>query len=84
MYYVGPLTAMGAGRSKKEAKHAAAKSLIDKLTGSNLADTFRNLNGAIIPHNISNSCCNNIGTNPAYDNNNCVASQNIITPIIKE
>lgn len=24
---------MGAGKSKKEAKHAAAKNLIDKLTG---------------------------------------------------
>lgn len=28
-----PFTAMGAGRSKKEAKHAAAKALIDKITG---------------------------------------------------
>ncbi|XP_037909766.1 interferon-inducible double-stranded RNA-dependent protein kinase activator A homolog isoform X2 [Hermetia illucens] len=28
-----PFTAMGAGRSKKEAKHAAAKALIDKMTG---------------------------------------------------
>jgi RISC-loading complex subunit TARBP2 len=32
--------AMGVGRSKKEAKHAAAKALIDKLTGLNLSDTF--------------------------------------------
>lgn len=32
--------ATGAGRSKKEAKHAAAKALIDKLTGLNLSDTF--------------------------------------------
>jgi RISC-loading complex subunit TARBP2 len=31
---------MGVGRSKKEAKHAAAKALIDKLTGLNLSDTF--------------------------------------------
>lgn len=31
--------AMGVGRSKKEAKHAAAKTLIDKLTGLNLPDT---------------------------------------------
>lgn len=30
--------AMGVGRSKKEAKHAAAKALIDKLTGLNLSD----------------------------------------------
>ena len=33
-------SAMGVGRSKKEAKHAAAKALIDKLTGSNLNDSF--------------------------------------------
>lgn len=33
-----PLTAMGSGRSKKEAKHAAAKALIDKLTGVNVND----------------------------------------------
>lgn len=31
---------MGVGRSKKEAKHAAAKALIDKLTGLNLSDSF--------------------------------------------
>jgi RISC-loading complex subunit TARBP2 len=30
---------MGVGRSKKEAKHAAAKALIDKLTGLNLSDS---------------------------------------------
>lgn len=34
------MTAMGVGRSKKEAKHAAAKALIDKLTGLNLSDSF--------------------------------------------
>lgn len=33
-----PLTAMGSGRSKKEAKHAAAKALIDKLTGVTVTD----------------------------------------------
>lgn len=32
--------AMGVGRSKKEAKHAAAKALIDKLTGMNISDQF--------------------------------------------
>ncbi|XP_070496389.1 protein Loquacious isoform X3 [Chironomus tepperi] len=32
--------AMGVGRSKKEAKHAAAKALIDKLTGTNISDQF--------------------------------------------
>ncbi|XP_017855420.1 interferon-inducible double-stranded RNA-dependent protein kinase activator A homolog isoform X2 [Drosophila busckii] len=31
-----PFTAMGAGRSKKEAKHAAARALIDKLSGVQL------------------------------------------------
>lgn len=30
--------AMGTGKSKKEAKHAAAKALIDKLTGTNFSD----------------------------------------------
>lgn len=30
--------AMGAGRSKKEAKHQAARNLIDKLTGVQIAD----------------------------------------------
>lgn len=32
------LEAMGAGRSKKEAKHQAARNLIDKLTGVQIAD----------------------------------------------
>ena len=31
---------MAVGRSKKEAKHAAAKALIDKLTGMNISDQF--------------------------------------------
>jgi hypothetical protein len=31
---------MGAGRSKKEAKHAAAKNLIDKLTGVPVSDSL--------------------------------------------
>lgn len=29
---------MGAGRSKKEAKHQAARNLIDKLTGVQISD----------------------------------------------
>ncbi|XP_002018889.2 RISC-loading complex subunit tarbp2 isoform X1 [Drosophila persimilis] len=33
-----PFTAMGAGRSKKEAKHAAARALIDKLMGAQLPE----------------------------------------------
>jgi RISC-loading complex subunit TARBP2 len=37
---ISTITAMGVGRSKKEAKHAAAKALIDKLTGLNLSDSF--------------------------------------------
>lgn len=39
-----PLTAMGSGRSKKEAKHAAAKALIDKLTGVSIIDKSSSLN----------------------------------------
>ncbi|KAH8263878.1 hypothetical protein KR038_008804 [Drosophila bunnanda] len=34
-----PFTAMGAGRSKKEAKHAAARALIDKLIGVPLPES---------------------------------------------
>lgn len=34
-----PFTSMGAGRSKKEAKHAAARALIDKLTGVQLPES---------------------------------------------
>lgn len=37
--------AMGTGKSKKEAKHAAARALIDKLAGSN----FRDLTGGHLP-----------------------------------
>lgn len=33
-----PAEAMGAGRSKKEAKHQAARNLIDKLTGIQISD----------------------------------------------
>lgn len=32
------VVAMGAGKSKKEAKHQAARNLIDKLTGVQIAD----------------------------------------------
>lgn len=35
---VADLVAMGTGRSKKEAKHSAAKALLDKLTGATPAD----------------------------------------------
>lgn len=37
---------MGIGRSKKEAKHAAAKALIDKLTGMNISDQFYQQKGS--------------------------------------
>ncbi|XP_055850181.1 RISC-loading complex subunit tarbp2 isoform X3 [Episyrphus balteatus] len=37
-----PFTAMGAGRSKKEAKHSAARALIDKLTGVQLPESQAN------------------------------------------
>lgn len=56
--------AMGVGRSKKEAKHAAAKALIDKLTGLNLSDTFYqqqksfNTNGSPGALNTSSSSTN--------------------------
>lgn len=35
---------MGTGRSKKEAKHSAAKALLDKLTGAAPADQSTNGN----------------------------------------
>ncbi|XP_011189836.2 RISC-loading complex subunit tarbp2 isoform X1 [Zeugodacus cucurbitae] len=40
-----PFTAMGAGRSKKEAKHSAARALIDKLTGVQLPDANQSCAG---------------------------------------
>ncbi|XP_039951310.1 interferon-inducible double-stranded RNA-dependent protein kinase activator A homolog isoform X2 [Bactrocera neohumeralis] len=40
-----PFTAMGAGRSKKEAKHSAARALIDKLTGVQLPDAAQTCAG---------------------------------------
>lgn len=36
---------MGTGRSKKEAKHSAAKALLDKLTGN--VPVEQNTNGAV-------------------------------------
>ncbi|KAG6440660.1 interferon-inducible double-stranded RNA-dependent protein kinase activator A homolog isoform X2 [Manduca sexta] len=41
---VADLAAMGTGRSKKEAKHSAAKALLDKLTGAAPADQSTNGN----------------------------------------
>lgn len=40
-----PFTAMGAGRSKKEAKHAAAKALIEKMAGTSVMDPPQLQNG---------------------------------------
>lgn len=37
---------MAVGRSKKESKHAAAKALIDKLTGLNISDQFYQSKGS--------------------------------------
>lgn len=62
---------MGVGRSKKEAKHAAAKALIDKLTGMNISDQFYqqkgsfNSNGtSISPSNSANFDEKNLPGNP--------------------
>lgn len=41
---------MGAGKSKKEAKHAAAKMLIDKITG-NLCTDIQLTPAAAVPVN---------------------------------
>lgn len=53
---------MGVGRSKKEAKHAAAKALIDKLTGLNVSDAFyqqqKNFNAANGSPGAANSLVN--------------------------
>ncbi|XP_026470194.1 interferon-inducible double-stranded RNA-dependent protein kinase activator A homolog isoform X2 [Ctenocephalides felis] len=43
---VADTVAMGTGRSKKEAKHAAAKALLDKLTGIQSTDTITT-NGSV-------------------------------------
>ncbi|BFF93770.1 interferon-inducible double-stranded RNA-dependent protein kinase activator A homolog [Drosophila madeirensis] len=43
-----PFTAMGAGRSKKEAKHAAARALIDKLMGTQLAEATNSAAAAAV------------------------------------
>jgi RISC-loading complex subunit TARBP2 len=40
-------TAMGTGRSKKEAKHAAAKAVLDKLIGSSQEGGSVGTNGTV-------------------------------------
>lgn len=53
---------MAIGRSKKEAKHAAAKALIDKLTGMNISDQFYQTKGSPT-NNGSSSASNNANNN---------------------
>jgi RISC-loading complex subunit TARBP2 len=58
--------AMGAGRSKKEAKHAAAKNLIDKLTGVPISDNLLGVTngvGAISLEYVLKRKCLNVFTN---------------------
>lgn len=55
---------MAIGRSKKEAKHAAAKALIDKLTGMNISDQFYQAKGSPSANGSSND-----GSNAANNNN---------------
>lgn len=50
---------MAIGRSKKEAKHAAAKALIDKLTGMNISDSFYQTKGSPNANGSSNNNANN-------------------------
>lgn len=57
-----PFTAMGAGRSKKEAKHSAAKSLIEKMSGIITCDAQ---NMALNP---SNALGEELGCNNFDDN----------------
>ncbi len=47
IFFKSSILAMGAGKSKKEAKHAAAKNLIDKMTGApfNESNTSNSSNG---------------------------------------
>ena len=57
---------MGVGRSKKEAKHAAAKALIDKLTGMNISDQFYQQKGSF---NANGSATAQSNPNAAFDEN---------------
>lgn len=67
-----PFTAMGAGRSKKEAKHAAAKALIDKMTGNPSSDGNLNLSASAMnsiprdlsPNGLGNGFDENVMGNP--------------------
>jgi len=46
---VGEVVAMGSGQSKKKAKHAAAKAVLDKIWGARCATLLENLDGNMIP-----------------------------------
>ncbi|XP_013106419.1 interferon-inducible double-stranded RNA-dependent protein kinase activator A homolog isoform X3 [Stomoxys calcitrans] len=62
-----PFTAMGAGRSKKEAKHSAARALIDKLTGVQLPETQNtNTSAASATAGVDNNA-NTTGSGDAAD-----------------
>lgn len=56
---------MAVGRSKKEAKHAAAKALIDKLTGMNISDQFYQTKA-----NLSGNGAASTGSNASFDEKN--------------
>jgi RISC-loading complex subunit TARBP2 len=58
---------MGVGRSKKEAKHAAAKALIDKLTGMNISDQFYQQKGSF---NSNGSTTGSNNNNASFDEKN--------------
>ena len=45
--HVNILVAMGSGQSKKKAKHAAAKAVLDKILGGRCASLLQSLNGSM-------------------------------------
>ena len=45
--HVNILVAMGSGQSKKKAKHAAAKAVLDKILGGRCASLLESLNGSM-------------------------------------
>jgi RISC-loading complex subunit TARBP2 len=59
---------MGVGRSKKEAKHAAAKALIDKLTGLNVSDTFHQQQKSFVSNGSSGAL--NLSSSTNFDEKN--------------
>lgn len=61
---------MGVGRSKKEAKHAAAKALIDKLTGSLLSSDSFHQQQKSFASNGSSSAANTTTSSSNFDEKN--------------